>query len=590
MFKIYDGRNEFYQWDVDQKLIVFNPEIKEVHFCNQTSDTALVCEVYNDGGLRVVDVPNILLQSTWPVKAYAHCDCATKNAHTFNVVARSKPADYVYTETEVMSYAQLEKRVEALEKGAGLDIDFEAFVKHEELEAKGYITEVPGEYVTETELEAKGYLTGVPGDYAKSTEVTAEKTRAEAAELILDTKISTETTRATAAENVISQNLANHTATYDAKVLSLETKDQALEDAINQHKREVDALLASDDITLDQLQEIVDYIKNNSSLIAAITTNKVSVSAIVDNLLSSATDKPLSANQGRVLNELITALTTALNAHKTAYDAKVAELANADTTNANAISAEVTRAKAAEAELSGKVSDKLNANGWTTNKGAAALISPVKDDQTVLISPQGISVTNEVTPTNGCYVTFPKGKRNTALATLDDIPTVNNGTLTIQQNGTDVATFTANQSGDTTANITIPADTNTTYDLSAPTNKENGNVSIDLTAGGSGSGTDSVTIKGAGATTVTTDENGVITISSTNTDTNTIYSGIGICNTASTVAAKIVTLPKFSLAVNSMILFRMSTSNTATSGVTLNVNSTGAKPIYIGGSAWGPKN
>lgn len=36
------------------------------------------------------------------------------------------------------------------------------------------------------------------------------------------------------------------------------------------------------------------------------------------------------------------------------------------------------------------------------------------------------------------------------------IPTVNNGTLTIQKNGTNVATFTANQSGNSTANLIIP--------------------------------------------------------------------------------------------------------------------------------------
>ena len=36
------------------------------------------------------------------------------------------------------------------------------------------------------------------------------------------------------------------------------------------------------------------------------------------------------------------------------------------------------------------------------------------------------------------------------------IPTVNNGTLTIQKNGTDVQTFTANQSSNVTANITVP--------------------------------------------------------------------------------------------------------------------------------------
>lgn len=68
---------------------------------------------------------------------------------------------------------------------------------------------------------------------------------------------------------------------------------------------------------------------------------------------------------------------------------------------------------------------------------------------------------------------------------------------------------------DLTNKPTIPTDTNTTYDLNAPASKTNGTVTIDLKAGGSGSGTDSVKIIGSGATTVTTDANGVITISST---------------------------------------------------------------------------
>lgn len=42
------------------------------------------------------------------------------------------------------------------------------------------------------------------------------------------------------------------------------------------------------------------------------------------------------------------------------------------------------------------------------------------------------------------------------LALTSDIPTVNNGTLTIQKNGTKVQTFTANQSSSVTANITVP--------------------------------------------------------------------------------------------------------------------------------------
>ena len=71
----------------------------------------------------------------------------------------------------------------------------------------------------------------------------------------------------------------------------------------------MNALADSDDETLDQLSEIVAYIKSNKSLIDAITTNKVSVSDIVDNLTSSATNKPLSAAQGKALKALIDAIT-----------------------------------------------------------------------------------------------------------------------------------------------------------------------------------------------------------------------------------------------------------------------------------------
>ena len=44
----------------------------------------------------------------------------------------------------------------------------------------------------------------------------------------------------------------------------------------------------------------------------------------------------------------------------------------------------------------------------------------------------------------------------TPYAKTSDIPTVNNATLTIQKNGTNVATFTANSSTNQTANITVP--------------------------------------------------------------------------------------------------------------------------------------
>lgn len=123
--KIYDGRNEFYQWDLDQKLIVNDPDITEVHYCNQTDDCSLVCEVYEEDGQRLVNVPNILLQEAFPIRAYAYAGCCTKQSVVFTVKHRSKPADYVYTETEVRRWDEFYKRLDELELGARAIIDVE---------------------------------------------------------------------------------------------------------------------------------------------------------------------------------------------------------------------------------------------------------------------------------------------------------------------------------------------------------------------------------------------------------------------------------------------------------------------------------
>ena len=71
----------------------------------------------------------------------------------------------------------------------------------------------------------------------------------------------------------------------------------------------LNALADSDDTTLDQMSEIVAYIKSNKSLIDAITTNKVSVSDIIDNLTTNVSNKPLSAAQGVALKALIDGIT-----------------------------------------------------------------------------------------------------------------------------------------------------------------------------------------------------------------------------------------------------------------------------------------
>ena len=81
----------------------------------------------------------------------------------------------------------------------------------------------------------------------------------------------------------------------------------------------LDALANSDDDTLDQMAEVVAYIKDNRELIEQITTNKVSVADIVNNLTTNVSNKPLSAAQGVALKALIDAITV---------PTKVSELTN----------------------------------------------------------------------------------------------------------------------------------------------------------------------------------------------------------------------------------------------------------------------
>ena len=70
----------------------------------------------------------------------------------------------------------------------------------------------------------------------------------------------------------------------------------------------MDALANSDDENLDQMAEVVAYIKDNRVLIEQITTGKVSVEDIIDNLTTNVPNKPLSAAQGVALKALVDAI------------------------------------------------------------------------------------------------------------------------------------------------------------------------------------------------------------------------------------------------------------------------------------------
>ena len=126
---------------------------------------------------------------------------------------------------------------------------------------------------------------------------------------------------------------ADPVGTAQSLVSSHNTNSESHNDlrlALKDLSERLDAFFDSDDKTLDELSELVAYIKNNKTLIDGITANKVNVSDIVDNLTTNLANRPLSAAQGVALKALIDAIKvpTALSelsedsTHRTVTDAE----------------------------------------------------------------------------------------------------------------------------------------------------------------------------------------------------------------------------------------------------------------------------
>lgn len=117
MFKIYDGRDKFFQWDLDRKLIVEDKTIKAVHFCNRTGECSLTSHCYEQDNLWLADVPNVCLQDSYRLRAYAFSEAKyTMEVVCFDVEARTKPDEYAYTEEEINCWQELDERIKALEE------------------------------------------------------------------------------------------------------------------------------------------------------------------------------------------------------------------------------------------------------------------------------------------------------------------------------------------------------------------------------------------------------------------------------------------------------------------------------------------
>lgn len=147
MLKIKDGRKHFYQWDINQKLVV-GKAAKFVHYYNGIDENALVVDVV-DG---FADVPNIYLTENWTIHAFAFDGEKVIGAAAFEVVPRAKPDDYVYSQTEVKTWEQLDQKIDTL---VGFDLS-DYYTKEEVDAAIDNVSSVDfSNYYTKNEVDSK---------------------------------------------------------------------------------------------------------------------------------------------------------------------------------------------------------------------------------------------------------------------------------------------------------------------------------------------------------------------------------------------------------------------------------------------------
>lgn len=111
-----------YQWDINRQLRIDSVDIGsdfEVHCCHTDDSTSLVVTPIIEDDVILVNIPNILLQRSGFIRVYVVVAGDTIYDRSFYVMARPKPDDYIYTETEVLSYKDIDKRMKVLEDGLG---------------------------------------------------------------------------------------------------------------------------------------------------------------------------------------------------------------------------------------------------------------------------------------------------------------------------------------------------------------------------------------------------------------------------------------------------------------------------------------
>ena len=207
----------------------------------------------------------------------------------------------------------------------------------------------------------------------------------------------------------------------------------------------INVIADSDDETLDQMSELVAYIKNNKTLIDSITTSKVSFSDIVNDLTTNVSNKPLSAEQGVVLKTLIDNLTRDLDTHGLsgnhiptggASGQILKWLSSGKAQWANeTVYASTTHKHSASDVTSGTLPISRGGTGGTTEKDASTSLGFPSLKDSISLGGEGMTDLDTI-KTPGTYGCYSSG----ALAKLTNCPTGKTGFVMYVESGDVVGT------------------------------------------------------------------------------------------------------------------------------------------------------
>ena len=218
-------------------------------------------------------------------------------------------------------------------------------------------TEIPDTLPNPHALTLTGAATGVY-DGSSAVRITIPDSPSKTSELVNDSGFITEYTESDPTVPSWAKQLTK--PTYTASEVGAEPSGTAATkvgthntdtDSHNDIRLDIQSLanklntfLDSDDTTLDELSELITAIEGNQTSIEQITSGKVNVADVVNNLTTNTSTKPLSAAQGVALKKLIDAIVVPTKVSQLTNDSGYITTAPVQSVNGKTGAVEITAA------------------------------------------------------------------------------------------------------------------------------------------------------------------------------------------------------------------------------------------------------